>query len=340
MDKEFFMKVCDEVIGQRQGMNGIGTLAEKTVHSVLKSYYSPDYLNHEIKVGGFVADICTGNEIIEVQTRNFDKLRRKLTTFLAFAPVTIVYPIHNVKYLRWVNPQTGEISPPRKSPKAGSPYTIFSELYRIKEYLIHPNLNLKIVMLDLEEYRFLDGWSKDKKKGSTRCDRIPTELVKEISINKIEDYQILIPDSLGPEFNSKDYKKASGLPLHHAQTALHILNYVGAVYRIGKQGNSYLYARKLEGNQRIIDSELVESDITPLIEIGAIPKKSKKSAKITNEEANKKVLSSENPMKSSKTKKNITITPKNSHKIKAMDDNILDHKKCKKRIDILRNRPM
>jgi hypothetical protein len=243
MDKQLFLQVCDEVIGQRQGMNGIGTLGEKTVHSVLKSYYSPDDINHEIKVGGFVADICTGNEIIEIQTRNFDKLRRKLNAFLAFAPVTIVYPIPNTKWIRWVNPQTGEISPPRKSPKKGTPYSIFPELYKIKDFLINPNLNIKIVMIDLEEYKFLDGWSQDKKKGSTRCDRIPIELVNEIMISSSNDYQLLIPTLLGEEFTSKDYKKASGVPLHIAQTALNILHYVGAVDRIGKKGKSYLYMR-------------------------------------------------------------------------------------------------
>lgn len=95
MDKDLFLRICDDVIGQCQGMNGIGTLAEKTVHSVLKSYYSPDTLNHEVKIGGFVADIYTGNEILEIQTRNFDKLRRKLTAYLEISPVTIVsYPQH------------------------------------------------------------------------------------------------------------------------------------------------------------------------------------------------------------------------------------------------------
>ncbi len=234
MDKQLFQQVCDEVIGQRQGMNGIGTLSEKTVHSVLKSYYSPNNINHEIKVGGFVADICTGNEIIEIQTRNFDKLRRKLHTFLAFAPVTIVYPINNIKWIRWVNPQTGEISPPRKSPKAGIPYSIFPELYKIKNFLLDPNLNLKIVLMNLEAYRFLDFWCQDKKKGSTRCDRIPTELISETMISNLEDYHLLIPDILGEEFTSKDFKKSSGLSLSSAQTALNILHYVGAVDRVGK----------------------------------------------------------------------------------------------------------
>jgi hypothetical protein len=244
MDKQLFQQICDEVIGQRQGMNGIGTLAEKTVHSVLKSYLSPNPINHEIKVGGFVADICTGNEIIEIQTRNFDKLRRKLQTFLAFAPVTIVYPIPNLKWIRWVNPQTGEISPPRKSPRKGTPYAIFPELYKIKNYLIDPNLNLKIILLNLEEYKYLDGWSQDKKKGSTRCDRLPTELVEEITIRSTDDYQRLIPLSLGQDFTSKDFKKASGLTLRAAQTALNVLYYVGAVERVGKNGNTYIYSRQ------------------------------------------------------------------------------------------------
>ncbi len=243
MDKQLFNMVCDEVIGQRMGMNGIGTLGEKTVHSVLKSYLSPDHINHEIKVGGFVADICTGSEIIEIQTRNFDKLRRKLTTFLAFAPVTIVYPIPNVKWIRWVNPQTGEVSPPRKSPKLGTPYSIFPELYKIMSFLDNPNLSLKIIMMDLEEYRYLDGWSEDKKKGCTRCDRIPTSLMDEIEISGPSQYQLLIPASLGNNFTSKDYRKASGLPMHHAQIALHVLHHVGAVDRIGKKGNSYIYMR-------------------------------------------------------------------------------------------------
>jgi hypothetical protein len=243
MDKQLFLQACNEIIGQQQGMNGIGTLGEKTVHSVLKYYLSPELLNHEIKVGGFVADICTGNEIIEIQTRNFDKLRRKLQTFLAFSPVTIVYPIPNTKWIRWVNPQTGEISPRRKSPKCGRPYSIFPELYKIKEYLINPNLKLKILMIDLEEYRLLNGWSEDKKRGSTRSDRIPTDLVDEYIIDGKDGYKLLIPVQLEETFTAKDYKKASGISLKASQTALHVLNYVGAIEKIGKKGRSFVYRR-------------------------------------------------------------------------------------------------
>lgn len=244
MDKQLFLDTVDEIINQQQGSNGIGTLGEKTVHSVLKAYYSPDASNHEIKIGNFVADIYNENGIMEIQTRSFFKLRRKLQAFLQIAPVTIIYPVHHIKWIRWVNPQTGEISPPRKSPKLGTPYMIFPELYGIKDFLYDPNLHIKIVLMDLEEYRFLDGWSKDKKKGSSRCDRIPTELVDEISISGPEQYRLLIPEDLPDEFSSLDFKKASGLSRSNAQTALNILFYLGAVDRIGKNGKSFLYVRK------------------------------------------------------------------------------------------------
>ena len=244
MDQQLFHQVCDKVIGMEQGLMGIGTLSEKTVHSVLKNYYETNEQNHEVKIDGFVADICNGHEIIEIQTRSFDRLRKKLPVFLKHSPVTIVYPVPYLKWIHWVNPSTGEITAPRKSPKKGSPYSIFPELYRIKNLLTSPNLRIKIVMLNMEEYRFLDGWSEDKKKGSTRCDRIPTELIDEVYISKPDDYGLLIPESLSKEFTSIDYKKASGLSRKASGIAVHILNYVGSIEKIGNKGRAYLYTRK------------------------------------------------------------------------------------------------
>lgn len=243
MDQQLFHRICDEIISREQGLNGIGTLGEKTVHSVLKNYYETNILNHEIKIDGFVADIFNGHEIIEIQTASFDRLRKKIPVFLNRYPLTIVYPIPYIKWIRWVSPQTGEITAPRKSPKKGTPYIIFPELYKIKTYLNMPNLRIKIVLLNMEEYRFLDGWSEDKKKGSTRCDRIPIDLVDEVYISKQCDYKLLIPESLGDEFTSTDYHKASGLSKRVSSIALHVLNYVGSVERTGKKGRSFLYRR-------------------------------------------------------------------------------------------------
>lgn len=243
MDKKQFEEACNRIINQNRERKQIGTLGEKTVHAVLKYYLEPDISYHEIFMEGYYADIAREDEIIEIQTRNFSTLRRKLDVFLERGYVTVVYPIPYVKWLCWINEETGEVSGRRKSPKTGSPYMAFYELYKIKMYLKHPNLRFHIILMNMEESRLLNGWSKDKKRGSTRFDRIPLDIVEEIYIDGREDYKKLVPDNLEPGFTSKEYQKATKLSKSCAQTALNILNYVGAVERIGKEGNSYKYKK-------------------------------------------------------------------------------------------------
>ena len=168
-----FTAAKERIIGKNRERNGIGTLSEKTVHAVLKHYYAPDESQHEIPVEGCVADIFNGKEIIEIQTRSFDRMRPKLERFLPLYPVTIVYPIPHIKWLSWINEETGETSPKRKSPKHGNPYQAFIEMYKIRQYLPDGNLHFRLALIDMEEYRLLNGWSRDKKKGSDRYDRIP-----------------------------------------------------------------------------------------------------------------------------------------------------------------------
>jgi len=147
-----FTAAKERIIGKNRERNGIGTLSEKTVHAVLKNYYAPDETQHEIPVEGCVADIFNGKEIIEIQTRSFDRMRPKLERFLPLYPVTIVYPIPYCKHVFWIDEETGEISGGRKSPLKGSPYLAFKELYRIKAYLQDPNLTIRLTFLNMEEY--------------------------------------------------------------------------------------------------------------------------------------------------------------------------------------------
>lgn len=239
-----FAAACDKVIYAVREENGIGTLSEKTVHAVLKNYLEPDTGFHEIKTGRYFADVRTPDGIFEIQTRQFNKLRSKLEAFLPDYSVIVVYPIPHIKYLRWVDEATGEISPPHKSPKKGVFQSVFYELYKIKPYLTHPNFHLLLIMMDLEEYRFLNGWSRDRKKGSSRSDRIPTSLYAEEAIDTLSDYRKLIPDTLPETFTVKDYAKAARITQTAAQPAINVLYYVGAIDRIGKSGNAFLYERR------------------------------------------------------------------------------------------------
>lgn len=240
-NQERFEQAKQKIIGIDRQRLGIGTLSEKTVHAILKNYYEPNEDRQEIPIENYVADIYSDGEIIEIQTRQFNKLRDKLQTFLSLYPVTVVYPIPREKWLIWVDEESGELSKKRKSPAKGNPYVAFVELYKIKMYLKDPNLRLRLVLIDMEEYRLLNGWSKDKKKGSTRYDRIPTQLVEEVEINCPEDYMQFVPYELEDDFTTKDFAKAAHIPVSLAQTVLNILYYVGTVERVGKQGRAYLY---------------------------------------------------------------------------------------------------
>jgi hypothetical protein len=240
-DQQRFLEACKSVHGGHV-RNGIGTLGEKTLHAVLKRYFEPDAGAHEVKIGGYVADIVGESGVIEIQTGSFHKLRKKLASFLEVTAVTVVYPVAAVKWLSWID-GTGVVSNKRKSPKKGTPYAVFFELYKIKQLLTHKNLRLCVVMLSIEEYRRLDGWSRDKKRGSTRYERIPVALTGEIHIESVSDYARLIPDALPREFTVKDFQKASGLSPRSAGLALNVLHHVGAAERVGKRGNAFVYSK-------------------------------------------------------------------------------------------------
>jgi hypothetical protein len=95
----------------------------------------------------------------------------------------------------------------------------------------------------MEEYRLLDGWSSDRKKGSTRFNRIPVDITEEFRFNSPDDYMQFIPESLNSDFTSRDYKDAAKINMRTSQTMLNILHHMNVVKRIGKKGNLFVYER-------------------------------------------------------------------------------------------------
>ncbi|WP_249293483.1 hypothetical protein [Fumia xinanensis] len=241
MNEETFKQACRRVRDGNQQALGIGTLGEKTLHAVLKYGYEPQEENHETKIGGYVADIVGENGIIEIQTQGFDRLRKKLSAFLEVCDVTVVYPVAAVKWLSWIDSETGAISPRRKSPRRGKLQDSCTEFYKIRNFLGHPRLHLKIVLLELEEYRYQNGWGNGGKRGSARCDRIPISFLGEISLDRLEDYRILLPRGLPTPFTTADFRKAAAIPPKATQCTVNLLYRLGIIQRVGKQGRCFLY---------------------------------------------------------------------------------------------------
>lgn len=241
-----FQYACDMIFHQQVQRDSIGTLSEKTLHAALKYYFEPDISKQEVPIGRMVADIYNGDDIIEIQTRQFNKLRKKLDFFLPDYHVTIVHPIAVRKRIFQVDMETGAVSKGRLSPLKGSKYHIFPELYKIKPYLHDEHLHFCIMLLETEEYRIMEPKGRGRRRKKTNSDKVPKKLLDEIYINSISDYEQLLPPDLPEQFTSADFASAAGIPVALAQSALNILFDTGTVIRIGKSGHSYLY--QVEGN--------------------------------------------------------------------------------------------
>ena len=241
IENERFNAAKEKIIGKKHNDKGIGTLSEKTVHGVLKHFFEPDEDCHEVALNGYFADIYNDSGVIEIQTRQLNKLREKLAVFLNYYPVTVVYPMPANKWLSWINPETGETGGRRKSPRHFTIYDSFFELYKIKSYLKNPNLTIKLVLMDVEEYKLLNGWSYDKKRGSVRYDRIPVGIRKIVELDCPQDYMQFVPEGLEKNFTSADFANAAHIDRQTAASVLAMLNYREQVKRVGKTGNAYIY---------------------------------------------------------------------------------------------------
>ena len=112
---------------------------------------------------------------------------------------------------------------------------------KIKSYLKNPNLSINLVLMDMEEYKLLNGWSYDKKRGSTRYDRVPVGIRRIVKFDRIEDYMQLVPADLKEDFTVKDFAMAAGVSVEASRYTLNILNYLEIVKRTGRVKNGYVY---------------------------------------------------------------------------------------------------
>ena len=120
---------------------------------------------------------------------------------------------------------------------------MFKELYWIVDYLDNPLVELNIILLDVEEYKYLDGYEQNSKKRATKIDKVPTKINEIIQIKSISDLTKFLPDTLPEKFTSKDFIKYSKCNKRWAGSGLKMLRDKGIINIIEKHGNSYVYTR-------------------------------------------------------------------------------------------------
>lgn len=235
----------ENIISDRKNGENIGTYKEKRLHSLLKKFFEENEDFHEVPIGSYVADIFRENEIIEIQTGSFYPLREKLKYYLEQTPysVTIVRPLPHIKWCVWIDPVSGEVVSRKKSPKKCMPKDVMRDWVYLADFVGNERLEIKFLLLEEEEYRFLDGWSRDKKRGSSRYERFPLRLIGEYSYCTVCDYLDFLPEELGERFTANEYMKAAKLRSYGGYAALKILCRLGILHKGEKCGRSYVYQK-------------------------------------------------------------------------------------------------
>jgi len=223
------------------------TYNEKILHNALKSFFVDNHSMHEVKLDfGPVADaIDTDGTVYEIQSRNLFKLKDKLRKYTENNIKTLVIlPVVRNKRISWIDTKNKDkCVKSRISPKKLNIYEYFREIFSIKEY-ISTNISLMLFFIDATEYKLLNGWSADGKKGSTRYELIPEKFIGYTVINSREYFVSMLPQGLNEEFTSNDLCKILNLNSRKTWYVLSVFEHFGIIVRTEKkQGRAFVYKK-------------------------------------------------------------------------------------------------
>jgi hypothetical protein len=219
----------------------IGTLREKPLHASLKRWYSRTGDGVEVAVDGFVIDLVRQDLLIEVQTRNFSAMKKKVTTLLDLGhQVRIVHPIPVDKWIVKVAGD-GTVLSRRRSPKHGSPIDVFAELVSFPDLLAQPNLDIDVILTHEEEYRRHSPDGSWRRKGWTVEERRLIDVVDTLLISDADDLAALLPTGLPEPFITADLALGLGRSRRAAQQMAYCLRIAGVILAVGKRGNAVEY---------------------------------------------------------------------------------------------------
>jgi hypothetical protein len=221
----------------------IGSLNEKPLHAALKAWYARPNDRFEVAVDGFVIDIVQGNLLVEIQTRNFAAIKRKLITLTAQHPVRLVYPIAREKWIVKLARDGRNQQSRRKSPKRGALEQVFAELVSFPQLLASPNFSLEVLLIQEEEVRRYDGKRGWRRRGWVTHERRLLDVVERRLFKTPADVGALVPSTLVEPFTTSDLAAVTGKPRWLAQKMAYCLREMGAILQVGKRGRAILYTR-------------------------------------------------------------------------------------------------
>ncbi|MFW9823804.1 MAG: hypothetical protein ACFFE4_12750 [Candidatus Thorarchaeota archaeon] len=219
----------------------IGTLHESSLHAALKMWYKESKDQLEVTIDNYVIDIVRDDLLIEIQTRNFSSIKKKLKNLIENHRIQLIYPIIQDKWIINIDSHSHRVISDRLSPKHNSYVGIFEELISIPELILNPNFTIELPLIQIEEYRKNDGKGSRRRKGWSVYDRKLVKIIERKQFYTPLDFLMLKPVSLKTPFTNAELAYSLVKPLKLAQKMTYCLRKMGILKVVGKQGNFFIF---------------------------------------------------------------------------------------------------
>jgi hypothetical protein len=215
-------------------------MTEYSLHSEIKNWYQISGDELEAKVGDFIVDILRGKLLIEIQTKNFSAVKKKLIELLLNNQVRLVYPIAKLKWIAYES-KTGQFVRRRKSPKKGKLIDLFYELVYMPSLINDGNFSLEVLLIEEEELRCNDGRGSWRRRGVSVKDRKLNQVFDRVLFEDSRDFLEFLPKELDEYFTNRVLSLRLGISINLAQKITYCLRKMGAVSIASKKGNELLF---------------------------------------------------------------------------------------------------
>lgn len=205
-----------------------------------------------MRAGGHIIDIVRPDPdipdrplLIEIQTRSFSNMKRKLHGLLAGGwRVQLVHPIALERWIVRIDGD-GVIVSRRKSPRRGILADLFYELVYMPDiFAAAPGRITLDIRLTREDQILLDdGRGSWRRKGWSVADRRLLGIVEQVVFAAPGDFARFLPDTLPAAFTAADLSAHGATPLPLTYKLLYSLRAMGLVAEAGKRGRAKLYTR-------------------------------------------------------------------------------------------------
>lgn len=216
---------------------------ETSLHRDLKTLYAGQDAQFEVSLGDYRIDVMSGGRLVEIQHGSLAAIRDKVRILLKDYPVVVVKPIVVQKLLVKRADKDGPVTSRRMSPKRGTLLDLFDDLIHFTRVFPHRRLTLEVPLVDIEEWRY-PGHGRRRR---WRFNDYQVEDQKLVAVHVTYRFQTaadlarLVERPVPQPFHTGHLAESLRVDRWSARRIAYCFRQTGAVYQVGKQGNSRLY---------------------------------------------------------------------------------------------------